>query len=75
MKQRFAYKGYITNIHYISKEKKFRGSLLGIDVAVTFESDTVSGFEAAFHRAVDGYLADCRAQGKEPQRWDRPKKE
>lgn len=60
------YKGYVTKVHYDAEAKVLYGKVQGIVDAVNYESATMDGVEAAFHDAVDRYLAFCAAVGRRP---------
>ena len=63
-----SYRGYFARIDYDDEDKILVGRLAGIDDVVGFHADTVAGLEAAFHEAVDDYLAACEKVGKAPER-------
>lgn len=60
------YKGYVTKVHYDAEAQVLYGKVQGIVDAVNYESATMDGVEAAFHDAVDRYLAFCAAVGRRP---------
>lgn len=60
------YKGYVTKVQYDAAAKVLYGKVQGIVDAVNYESATMDGVEAAFHDAVDRYLAFCAAVGRRP---------
>lgn len=62
------YKGYHTKLECSIEDGVIYGKIEGIRDLVTFECETVSEAEAAFHEAVDDYLAFCREVGKEPEK-------
>lgn len=60
------YKDYVTKVQYDAAAKVLYGKVQGIVDAVNYESATMDGVEAAFHDAVDRYLAFCAAVGRRP---------
>jgi predicted HicB family RNase H-like nuclease len=60
------YKDYAARIEFDAEDRLFVGRIAGIRDIVTFHADTVNDLEAAFHEAVDDYLAACKAFGKPP---------
>ena len=63
-----SYKGYMARVEYDAEDELFVGRLAGINDVVGFHADTVDGLKAAFHEAVDDYLATCAKVGKTPER-------
>ncbi len=68
MENTMNYKGYFTNIGYSAEGKVLYGKIEGIEDLVTFESESIDDIEMEFHKAVDGYLAYCKAVGKTPEK-------
>lgn len=62
------YKGYSTRVLYSVEDRILYGKIEGIADLINFESDTPDGVEAAFHEAVDDYLAFCEEIGQEPDK-------
>ena len=62
------YKGYSTRVEYSAEDGVLHGKIEGIADLVNFESETTEGVEAAFHEAVDDYLAFCADIGQEPDK-------
>lgn len=60
------YKGYVTKVQYDAKRQVLCGKVQGIVDAVNYESAEMDGVEAAFHEAVDRYLAFCDNVGRRP---------
>ena len=60
------YKGYIGSVNYSDKDQVFFGKIEGINGLVNFEGESVKELTAAFHEAVDDYLAYCEDEGIEP---------
>jgi predicted HicB family RNase H-like nuclease len=53
------YKGYSARIDFDEQDRIFVGHLAGIRDIVGFHGSSVNELEAAFHEAVDDYLAHC----------------
>lgn len=62
------YKGYIGSVAYSEPDKVFFGKLEGIDDFVNYEGESVSELTAAFHEAVEDYLAFCEGEGVKPEK-------
>ncbi|MBR3080162.1 MAG: type II toxin-antitoxin system HicB family antitoxin [Prevotella sp.] len=62
------YKGYIGSVNYSDKDQVFFGKIEGINGLVNFEGESVKELTAAFHEAVDDYLAFCQDEGIEPDK-------
>ena len=63
-----SYKGYMARVEFDAEDEIFVGRLAGVNDVVGFHADTVEGLKAAFHEAVDDYLATCRKAGKSPEK-------
>lgn len=53
------YKDYSARIEFDEEDRLFVGHLAGIRDIVGFHGSSVDELEAAFHEAVDDYLAHC----------------
>lgn len=62
------YKGYTGTVEYSEKDACLFGRLAGIDDIISYEGESVSEIRQAFHEAVDDYLSDCAATGKQPNK-------
>ncbi len=62
------YSGYHARIEYDDDDGLFFGHIAGINDVIGFHGASVEELKAAFHEAVDDYLATCAQIGKEPQR-------
>ncbi|MCL2458098.1 MAG: type II toxin-antitoxin system HicB family antitoxin [Desulfobulbus sp.] len=62
------YKGYPARIEYDDHDKIFTGRLAGMRDIVTFHGESVAELEAAFHEAVDDYLAACERLSQKPEK-------
>lgn len=63
-----SYKGYIGSVNYSDKDQVFFGKIEGINGLVNFEGESVKELTAAFHEAVEDYLAYCKDEGIEPDK-------
>lgn len=61
-----SYKGYVGSVETDFDDNVLFGKLLYIRDLVNYEGETVAELKAAFHEAVDSYLADCEKSGKQP---------
>lgn len=68
MKNLMKYKGYTGTVEYSEKDACLFGRLVGIDDIISYEGESVSEIRQAFHEAVDDYLSDCAAAGKQPNK-------
>lgn len=62
------HKGFTARIEYDERDHILVGRLLGIRCIISFHADTVSALREAFVKAVDDYLADCKAEGVKPEK-------
>jgi len=62
------YKGYLGTAELSEADGVFNGKIAFLRDLVTYESKTAEGLVRAFHEAVDDYLADCEAEGREPDK-------
>ena len=62
------YKGYTGTVEYSEKDACLFGRLVGIDDIISYEGESVPEIRQAFHEAVDDYLSDCAAAGKQPNK-------
>jgi predicted HicB family RNase H-like nuclease len=63
-----SYRGYAARIEFDAEDEIFTGRVAGIRDVIGFHADNVEDLKAAFHEAVDDYLATCETVGKEPQK-------
>ena len=62
------YKGYVGSVAYSEPDLVFFGKIEGIDDLVNYEGESVTELTAAFHEAVDDYLAYCDDHGLKPEK-------
>lgn len=62
------YKGYAARIEFDPEDEIFVGRIAGIRDVIGFHADNVPDLIAAFHEAVDDYLATCARIGRAPQK-------
>jgi predicted HicB family RNase H-like nuclease len=67
MNNTMTYKGYIAQIEFDSRDGIFVGRVLGIIDSITFHGQTVHELESDFRAAIDQYLTDCDATGRQPE--------
>jgi predicted HicB family RNase H-like nuclease len=63
-----SHKGYFARIEFGQDDGLFAGRLIGIDDVIGFHADNVADLTAAFHEAVEDYLATCAKIGKPPEK-------
>jgi predicted HicB family RNase H-like nuclease len=62
------YGGYSARVEFDAEDRLFVGHIAGIRDIVGFHGESVRELEAAFHEAVDDYLAACKKLGQPPNR-------
>lgn len=67
MKNSISHKDYCGSIEASLKDGVLFGKVEFINSLVSYEGETVPEVIKAFHIAVDKYLADCEAEGIEPE--------
>ena len=60
------YKGYLGSVQCGDDDEVLHGRLEFIRDLVTYEGADAKRLKAAFHEAVDDYLALCAAEGRKP---------
>ena len=63
-----SYKGYATSMVFDSEDKIIVGRIQDIDDIISFHGESVSGFEANFHAAIESYLAASKELGSAPEK-------
>ena len=62
------YNGYSARVEFDAEDRLFVGHIAGIRDIVGFHGQSVSELEAAFHEAVDDYLAACKKLKQPPDK-------
>ncbi len=62
------YKGYCAKINFDERDGIFWGKVIGIKDSITFEGETVAQLTEDFHSAINHYLADCKQDGRIPDK-------
>ncbi len=62
------YKGYTGSIEYSPEDSLLYGKVLGIRGLISYEGETGKLLEQDFKEAIDSYLAECKAEGKSPEK-------
>jgi predicted HicB family RNase H-like nuclease len=62
------YRGYTARVEFDPDDRLFVGHLAGIRDIVGFHGASVDELEAAFHEAVDDYVASCAKLGQDPEK-------
>lgn len=68
MMNTMTYKGYAARIDYDPRDSIFVGRVLGIKDGVSFHGEAVTKLTDEFHAAINHYLADCKAEGRNPEK-------
>lgn len=63
-----AYKGYTASMTYDPDDKILVGRVLDIADIIGFHGESVAEFEAAFHAAIDDYIAACAKLEQAPEK-------
>ena len=62
------HKGYTGSIEYSPQDSLLYGRVLGVRGLISYEGETGKHLEEDFREAVDAYLADCKEEGKSPEK-------
>lgn len=68
MKNTMTYRGYTASLEFDPDDNILIGRVLDIDDIVSFHGESVAAFKAAFHEAVDDYVAVCEKMGQPPEK-------
>ena len=63
-----SYDGYSARVEFDAEDRLFVGHVAGIRDIVGFHGESVAELEAAFHEAVDDYLAACKQLKQSPDK-------
>ena len=61
------YKGYTGSVEFSEEDHIFYGKVLGISSLISYEGENATDLLNDFHGAVDDYLNECQAAGKDPE--------
>ena len=67
MNHTIQYKGYIGSVEFSEEDSIFYGKVMGIRSLISYEGESARELLEDFHGAVDDYLENCKAEGKEPE--------
>ncbi len=62
------YKGYSASMTFDPEDKVIVGRVLDVDDIIIFHAESVAEFEAAFHEALNEYLAACKKLKTAPEK-------
>lgn len=62
------YKGYAARVEYSDDDACFVGHIAGISDIIGFHAESVEELRAAFHQAVDDYIATCKKAEINPKK-------
>ena len=63
-----SYNGFAARDEFDAEDRIFVGHVAGIRDIVGFHGESVAELEAAFHEAVDDYVAACKKLGQTPDK-------
>ena len=63
-----SYNGFAARVEFDAEDRIFVGHVAGIRDIVGFHGESVAELEAAFHEAVNDYLAACKKLGQTPDK-------
>ena len=63
-----SHRGYSAVVEFDPEDLIFTGQVANVNDVVGFHAETVEALVAAFHEAVDDYLATCAKLGKQPDK-------
>ena len=67
MKNTMTYRNYAGSVEFFEEDSLFYGKVLGIRSLISYEGSTAKELVEDFHGAVDDYLANCEAEGIQPE--------
>jgi predicted HicB family RNase H-like nuclease len=62
------YKNYQAVVEFDAEDRIFTGRVVNTNDVIVFDGTSVDELEVAFHTAIDQYLQDCEALGKNPDK-------
>ena len=63
-----SYNGFAARVEFDAEDRIFVGHVAGIRDIVGFHGESVAELEAAFHEAVNDYIAACKKLGQTPDK-------
>ena len=63
-----SYNSFAARVEFDAEDRIFVGHVAGIRDIVGFHGESVAELEAAFHEAVDDYVAACKKLGQTPDK-------
>ena len=67
MNNTIEYKGYLGSVEFSEEDGLFYGKVMGIRSLISYEGETAKEMLEDFHGAVDDYLENCVAEGRQPE--------
>ena len=61
------HKGYLGTVEYSAEDNMLFGQVVGIRGLISYEGNSIDELKADFAEAIDDYLIECEAVGREPQ--------
>lgn len=61
------YKNYTATISFDEESKTFSGEVININDVITFQVESLTELEKAFHDSVDDYIEFCHSRHEEPE--------
>ena len=61
------HKGYVGTVEYSSEDNILFGQVIGIRGLISYEGNSIEELKADFAVAINDYLIECEANGREPQ--------
>ena len=68
MKNYLEYKGYTGTVEYSAEDNCLFGKVLGIRSLILYEGQSVKELKKGFEYMINGYLEDCKSEGREPEK-------
>lgn len=68
MQNTMSFKGYAGSIEISPDDDILFGKVLFISPLINYEAGTEKELMAAFHKAIESYLSDCKEQGLDPEK-------
>ena len=60
------YKGYFGSVEYSADDNCLFGKVMFIKSLLIYEGQTLQELETMFHKTIDEYLKNCKADGLKP---------